>query len=96
MKNLNEVASLIEAEGHLENCYILKCDKKAVAELVIQYADETIVAALKEIYFINFGEDDDELQAAIRCVLKHYMTPDEYAEWENQTRHSSYENSDQS
>jgi len=84
MKNLDEVALIIESEGYLEDCYRIQCDKKAVAELILQYADETIVASLKEIYFINLQEEkNDELQAAIHRVLKYYMTPEEYSEWEN-------------
>lgn len=85
MKHLDEVALTIESEGYLENCYKLVCDRKAVAELVLDYADETIVASLKQVYLRDFGEKDDELQTAIRRVLKHYMSLKEIEEWQNET-----------
>lgn len=84
MKHLDEVALIIESEGYLENCYSIKCDRKAVAELLIEYRDEIIVASLKQIYSRDFGEKDDDLLAAIRRVLRHYMTLQEYEEWINE------------
>lgn len=97
MKNLDEVALIIESEGYLENCYSIKCDRKAVAELLLDYRDEIVVASLRQVYLRDCLEknanefqkklnqlEDNALEAAIRRVLKHYMSTKEYEEWINE------------
>ena len=84
MKNLDEVALVIESEGYLENCYSIKCDRKAVAELLVEYGSEIVIANLKEVYSREWVQKDDDLLVAIRRVLRHFMTLQGYEEWINE------------